>query len=84
LIIGQARWCNGLRAKEPGGAGPQPQRSGRPRQATAAAPILASTRSLERLEVAVPAMRRALGRVLRAQRFDVVKLEFSWSAEPSN
>ena len=32
----------------------------------------------------MPAMRRALGRVLRTQRFDVVNLEFSWSAEPSN
>jgi polysaccharide biosynthesis protein PslH len=36
---------------------------------------LASTRSFERLEVTVPAMQRALNRVLRAKRFDVVNLE---------
>jgi polysaccharide biosynthesis protein PslH len=39
---------------------------------------LASTRSFERLQVAVPAMQRALDRVLRAKRFDVVNLEFSF------
>src|SRR5262249_42304924 len=39
---------------------------------------LASTRSLERLQVTVPAMQRALDRVLRARRFDVVNLEFSF------
>ena len=39
---------------------------------------LASTRSFERLQVAVPAMQRALDRVLRANRFDVVNLEFSF------
>ena len=39
---------------------------------------LASTRSFERREVTVPAMQRALNRVLRAKRFDVVNLEFSF------
>ena len=39
---------------------------------------LASTRSFERLRVTVPAMQRALDRVLRAERFDVVNLEFSF------
>jgi polysaccharide biosynthesis protein PslH len=39
---------------------------------------LASTRSFERLLVTVPAMQRALNRVLRARRFDVVNLEFSF------
>jgi polysaccharide biosynthesis protein PslH len=39
---------------------------------------LASTRSFERLQVTVPAMQRALDRILRATRFDVVNLEFSF------
>jgi glycosyltransferase involved in cell wall biosynthesis len=39
---------------------------------------LASTRSFERLQVTVPAMQQALDRVLRAKRFDVVNLEFSF------
>ena len=39
---------------------------------------LASTRSFERLRVTVPALQRALDRVLRARRFDVVNLEFSF------
>src|SRR5262249_39920381 len=39
---------------------------------------LASTRSFERQQVTVPAMQRALDRVLRARRFDVVNLEFSF------
>jgi glycosyltransferase involved in cell wall biosynthesis len=39
---------------------------------------LASTRSFERLQVTVPAMQRALDRVLRAKRFDVVNLEFTF------
>jgi len=39
---------------------------------------LASTRSFERLRVTVPAMQRALDRVLRARRFDIVNLEFSF------
>jgi polysaccharide biosynthesis protein PslH len=39
---------------------------------------LASTQSFERLQVTVPAMQRALDRVLRAKRFDVVNLEFSF------
>jgi polysaccharide biosynthesis protein PslH len=39
---------------------------------------LASTRSFERLQVTVPAMQRALDRVLHATRFDVVNLEFSF------
>jgi glycosyltransferase involved in cell wall biosynthesis len=39
---------------------------------------LASTKSFERLQVAVPAMQLALDRVLRAKRFDVVNLEFSF------
>jgi glycosyltransferase involved in cell wall biosynthesis len=41
---------------------------------------LASTRSFERLQVTVPAMQmqRALNRVLRARRFDVVNLESSF------
>jgi glycosyltransferase involved in cell wall biosynthesis len=39
---------------------------------------LASIRSFERLQVTVPAMQRALNRVLRARRFDVVNLEFSF------
>jgi glycosyltransferase involved in cell wall biosynthesis len=42
---------------------------------------LASTRSFERLQVTVPAMQRALDRVLRADRFDVVNLEFSFLGE---
>jgi glycosyltransferase involved in cell wall biosynthesis len=39
---------------------------------------LASTRSFERLQVTVPAMQRTLDQVLRARRFDVVNLEFSF------
>jgi glycosyltransferase involved in cell wall biosynthesis len=39
---------------------------------------LASTRSFERLLFTVPAMQRALDRVLRSSRFDVVNLEFSF------
>jgi polysaccharide biosynthesis protein PslH len=39
---------------------------------------LASTRSFERLQVAVPAMQTALDLVLRSTRFDVVNLEFSF------
>ncbi len=39
---------------------------------------LASTRSFERLRVTVPALQDALDRVLRAERFDVVNLEFSF------
>jgi len=39
---------------------------------------LALTRSFERQQVTVPAMQRALDRVLRARRFDVVNLEFSF------
>jgi polysaccharide biosynthesis protein PslH len=39
---------------------------------------LASTRSFERLQVTVPAMQRALDRVLGATCFDVVNLEFSF------
>src|SRR5213078_2785529 len=39
---------------------------------------LASTRSFERLRVTVPALQRALDRVLRAKRFDVVNLEFPY------
>jgi glycosyltransferase involved in cell wall biosynthesis len=39
---------------------------------------LASTRSFERLQVTVPAMQQALDRVLRARRFDIVNLEFTF------
>ena len=39
---------------------------------------LASTRSFERRLAAVPEMQRALDRVLRAKRFDLVNLEFSF------
>src|SRR5262245_31213914 len=39
---------------------------------------LASTRSFERLRVMVPAMQQALDGVLRARRFDIVNLEFSY------
>src|SRR5262245_7802947 len=39
---------------------------------------LASTLSFERLRVTVPALQRALDQVLRARRFDVVNLEFSF------
>ena len=39
---------------------------------------LVSTRSFERLRVTVPAMQHALDRVLRATRFDVVNLEFTF------
>jgi glycosyltransferase involved in cell wall biosynthesis len=39
---------------------------------------LASTRSFERRQVAFPAMQQTLDRVLRATRFDVVNLEFSF------
>src|SRR5437762_395735 len=38
---------------------------------------LASTRSFERLRVTIPALEQTLDRLLRAQRFDVVNLEFS-------
>jgi glycosyltransferase involved in cell wall biosynthesis len=41
---------------------------------------LASTRTFERLWVTVPAMQRALDRVLRARRFDIVNLESSYLA----
>jgi polysaccharide biosynthesis protein PslH len=39
---------------------------------------LASTRSFERLRVTVPALQRALDRVLRTSRFDIVNLEFPY------
>ncbi len=39
---------------------------------------VASTLSFERLRVTVPALHRALDRVLRATRFDVVNLEFPY------
>lgn len=39
---------------------------------------LASTRSFERLRVAVPEMQQALDRVLRASQFDIVNLEFTF------
>jgi glycosyltransferase involved in cell wall biosynthesis len=39
---------------------------------------LTSTRSFERLRVTVPALQRALDRILRGNRFDVVNLEFSY------
>jgi glycosyltransferase involved in cell wall biosynthesis len=39
---------------------------------------LASTRSFERLRVRVPALQRALDRVLRAGPFDIVNLEFTF------
>jgi glycosyltransferase involved in cell wall biosynthesis len=39
---------------------------------------LASTKSFERLRVVVPEMQRALDKVLRARRFDVVNLEFTF------
>jgi polysaccharide biosynthesis protein PslH len=39
---------------------------------------LTSSQSFERLRVTVPAMQSALDRVLRARRFDVVNLEFSF------
>jgi glycosyltransferase involved in cell wall biosynthesis len=39
---------------------------------------LASTRSFERLRVTVPVLQRALDQILRARRFDVVNLEFSF------
>ena len=39
---------------------------------------LASTRSFDRLRVTVPALQRALDRLLRGQRFDVVNLEFPY------
>ena len=39
---------------------------------------LASSRSFERLWVTVPALQRALNRVLREERFDVVNLEFPY------
>jgi glycosyltransferase involved in cell wall biosynthesis len=39
---------------------------------------LASTRSFERLRVTVPALQRALDRVMRASRFDIVNLEFPY------
>src|SRR5208282_2894622 len=42
---------------------------------------LASTRSLERRLATAPAMQRALDRVLRAKRFDLVNLEFSFLGE---
>jgi polysaccharide biosynthesis protein PslH len=39
---------------------------------------LALTQSFERLRVTVPALQRALDQILRARRFDVVNLEFSF------
>jgi glycosyltransferase involved in cell wall biosynthesis len=39
---------------------------------------LASSRSFERLRVTVPALQRALNRLLREKRFDVVNLEFPY------
>jgi glycosyltransferase involved in cell wall biosynthesis len=39
---------------------------------------LSSTQSFERLRVTVPALQEALNRVLRAKRFDVVNLEFTF------
>jgi polysaccharide biosynthesis protein PslH len=39
---------------------------------------LASTQSFERLRVTVPALQRALDRILRGRRFDIVNLEFSY------
>jgi hypothetical protein len=39
---------------------------------------LASIQSFERLRVTVPAMQQALDRILRARRFDLVNLEFSF------
>jgi polysaccharide biosynthesis protein PslH len=42
---------------------------------------LVSSRSFERLQVTVPEFQRALDRLLRAKRFDVVNLEFSFLGE---
>ena len=39
---------------------------------------MASTRSFQRLRVMVPEMQQALDKVLRAQRFDIVNLEFTF------
>lgn len=39
---------------------------------------LASTQSFERLQLAMPAMQRSLDQVLRAKRFDIVNLEFTF------
>jgi glycosyltransferase involved in cell wall biosynthesis len=39
---------------------------------------LASTRSFERRRVTLPALQQTLDRVLRARRFDIVNLEFSY------
>jgi glycosyltransferase involved in cell wall biosynthesis len=39
---------------------------------------LASTRSFERLQVTLPAMQQTLHRILRASRFDIVNLEFTF------
>ena len=39
---------------------------------------LATTKSFERLRVVVPEMQQALDRVLRAKRFDIVNLEFTF------
>ncbi|MCO5131921.1 MAG: glycosyltransferase family 4 protein [Xanthobacteraceae bacterium] len=39
---------------------------------------IVSTRSFERLRVAVPEMQQALDRLLRSQRFDIVNLEFTF------
>ena len=39
---------------------------------------LASTRSFERLRVTLPALQQSLDRILRANRFDVVNLEFPY------
>src|SRR5262245_25084408 len=39
---------------------------------------LASSQSFERFQLTVPALQRVLDRVLRARRFDVVNLEFSF------
>ena len=39
---------------------------------------LGSTRSFERLRVTIPALQQTLDRILRARRFDVVNLEFSY------
>jgi len=39
---------------------------------------LASTHSFERLRVTIPALQRALDRILRSKRFDIVNLEFPY------
>ncbi len=57
---------------------PNPHRRKGPAKRLQQLRSLASTASFERQQVTVPALQAALDRVLRARRFDIVNLEFSF------